>query len=63
MPGSAGFGSWGGGGGVDGSDISTCAIESLTFSPPPFKGSVSRDFFGPFLACMDRSTVGLYKNL
>ncbi len=21
-----------------------------------FKGSVSRDFLGPFLACMDRST-------
>jgi hypothetical protein len=27
------------------------------------KGSVSRDFSGTFLACMDRSTVGLHKTL
>ncbi len=27
------------------------------------KGSVLPDFSAPFLACMVRSTVGLYKNL
>jgi hypothetical protein len=52
-------------GGVGGGGIcATCVDKCLRYAKRLLlKGSVSRDFLGPFLACMDRSTVGLYKNL